>query len=287
MDIKTVAYDLNMSHSAVRDSLKRIRAYFNDEIIIKDGRILRRTDLSRELIPILDQISLDIQSFIKRADFLPFNSDRQFVIAASDDVVLSIGPDIVKEIECLAPNALLQFVDPRWAFNKRLEIGDLDLMITSNHSFSNEVYGDTLEIYFHFNKLLYKDDFVLIGRPGMRNKIPNFRQDLDFQPGALFHIGVEGTDHPDDYRIGVIAPNFTILPFLVANSDSLALVPRRVAHSTIGIFDLELFELQGASKPLEISAYWSEVHQSDLGHQWLRSLISRVADAPLNASLIE
>ena len=72
-------------------------------------------------------------------------------------------------------------------------------------------------------------------------------------------------------------PNFLVLGAMVARSNSIALVPLKVARELARTERLRIVEISWPRKHLFIDAYWSLAADSRRGRVWFRDLLARAA----------
>jgi DNA-binding transcriptional LysR family regulator len=73
----------------------------------------------------------------------------------------------------------------------------------------------------------------------------------------------------------VSAPNFLVVPDLVADTDLVAALPERLARRAAS--RLDIFELPFSVGGFRLIAAWHPRHQADPGHSWLRQTIADLA----------
>ena len=69
------------------------------------------------------------------------------------------------------------------------------------------------------------------------------------------------------------------MPFMLAGTDLVAMLPERIARRVAAAADIRLLEPQMPLEPLEQSAYWHSRRDRDPGHVWLREELLAVAAA--------
>jgi DNA-binding transcriptional LysR family regulator len=65
-------------------------------------------------------------------------------------------------------------------------------------------------------------------------------------------------------------PHFIAAPMLVAESDMILSLPRRLARRIAATAPIEVLELPLEIEPLTVSMIWHERRQDDPAHAWLR-----------------
>jgi len=134
--------------------------------------------------------------------------------------------------------------------------------------------------------VLFEEDNVCIAsanHPSIKSKI-SIRQYAAAQHAAVFYKS-EGPGFIDTIlaqkgltrQLAVLAPHFASVPFLVAQSDLIATLPRRLAVSFSKAVRLQLLEVPFAMPPFRLTMLWHERVDSDPAHSWLRQLVAYTA----------
>ena len=74
-------------------------------------------------------------------------------------------------------------------------------------------------------------------------------------------------------RIAVRVPSFLAAPLLVAQSELVAVVPRRVGEHAVRRHQLRMLPLPLEVPALEVAMAWHERSRHDPGHVWLRRVM--------------
>ena len=88
------------------------------------------------------------------------------------------------------------------------------------------------------------------------------------------HAGTE-TDRPGSWSVQTYS--YLTIPFLLQQSDCVAVVPKRLAQHLEGVTDIRTFSLPGALGPLPIYLYWPKQFSDDPQHTWMRQQIIETA----------
>lgn len=78
-------------------------------------------------------------------------------------------------------------------------------------------------------------------------------------------------------RIAFTTPHMMVLPFVIASSDLVAVIPHRMALQFAAVCDLTLFELPVTTKPWMVSMLWSDLSDQDEANHWLRNAIKAIS----------
>jgi DNA-binding transcriptional LysR family regulator len=135
-----------------------------------------------------------------------------------------------------------------------------------------------------FQQRLYRDEFVCIVRTGH----PATRMPLTAKAFAdLRHAWIEsaGTGHQGVVerafarqrlhpRIGVTVPHFMALPAIVAATDLIATVPRRLARTFAAYPNITLVDAPLRLPSVDIRQHWHKRYHHDDANKWLRHLVA-------------
>jgi DNA-binding transcriptional LysR family regulator len=282
--VTRAARRLGLTQPALSNSLAQLRRLFSDQLFLRQRAGLLPTTRATQLAePIRQGLAL-LQSAVEPQRFDPRTSERSFRIAASDYVELVLLPRLLKKLAQRAPRVRLA-LSP-WSLHEappELARGELDLML----GFCNNVPPH------HRQEALFTDEYVCVvrrGHPLVRGKLTLARY------LQLSHVLVSSKpDSPGSVdralsalgktrHIGARVSHFSTVPVLIAQTDMIAALDRRVAETFATPFHLQLMK-----PPLDlprgtISQVWHEQHDNDPSHTFLRELIADVARALTTAN---
>jgi DNA-binding transcriptional LysR family regulator len=78
-------------------------------------------------------------------------------------------------------------------------------------------------------------------------------------------------------RVTATSNGFVTMPFMLAGTDLVAVVPERLARRVASAADVRLLEPEMPLRPLRQSAFWHTRRDRDPGHRWLREQLASVA----------
>lgn len=253
-----VAERLGLTQSAVSHALARLRELFSDPLFVRRANGLAPTQHALELAPKLEEIlRLTRDSLGLSQRFDARTSTRHFRLGAPDYLCSLLSPALLGRFEQAAPRARFSF---RLALGGEalaaLERDDIDVAVGR--------FGDALPEYRV--QRLFQEQYCVVARKGH----PRVRRALDLAAYAeLGHVltSVSGdfTGFTDpalrrlriDRRVVASVPRFLIALAVVAESDAIATVPRRLAlrHARgMGLrvlptpFELPAFEVVAVSR---------------------------------------
>jgi DNA-binding transcriptional LysR family regulator len=238
---------------------------------------LKPTTRARQLAePIRQGLKL-LESALSEPSFEPRSSERRFVILASDYVELVLLPPLLRRLQRQAPGVRLELRP--WGLHEvppELASGEADLMLG--------FYGK-LPPQHHEQRLL-EDEYVCVvrrGHPLVKGKLSLARY-LELShvlvsarsnsPGsvdrALAALGKQRT-------VGARVSHFLSVPPLVARTDLVAALDRRVAEVFAGPLGLRLLPPPLKLPKGSIGQVWHAQQDREPAHRWLRELIGDVA----------
>lgn len=279
LSVTRAARRAGVTQPAMSNTLSQLRALFGDALFVRHRTGLTPTARAKELAePIRKGLGL-LQGALTGPRFEPATSERRFVIATSDYVELVLLPALLRRLTKQAPRVQLQLRP--WGLHEappELARGEVDVMLG---------FYDKLPPH-HYEQPLFDDQYVCVVRrrhPTVKNKLTlahylelshvlvSARADsLGSVDRALGALGKERT-------IGARVSHFLTVPVLVAQTDFVAALDRRVAEVFAAPLGLKLFPPPLKLPKGTVGQVWHEQQHADPGHRWLRSLIADVASA--------
>lgn len=275
--VSAAALSLGMSQPQVSVALGKLRELFGDAMFVRTTHGMQPTPRAAALVKsargVLAQIDQDL--FVEES-FDPATAQQPFVLALSDAGEATILPQALSILRQAAPNALVRSVNlPVAEVARGLESGEIDLAIG---------YLPDLCKRNFFQQTLFTDGYVSLVRAG--HPITDAQFDIDQflkYDHAVVRAPIRHQELIDRhlarrrirYRVGFICPHVITLPIIVAHSDMIMTVARRVADYflTLGA-PLRKIELPFPLPTVEIRQHWHAKVQHDARSKWLRSVIA-------------
>lgn len=267
--VTRAAQRLNLTQPAMSAALRRLRQAFNDELLVAHGKRMVPTPHAQSLAPMVADMIGSAQALIASSTlFDPATSHRAFRIAASDYITTILIRPLLGELATIAPNVRIEIVPPGPAIEAALERGAIDCAI-SPEQFQHA--GQPQE-------LLFSERYVLLG--WSRNPIfsrPLTQRDYD----EAGHVVVELADARavvedqvramgDRRRIEVVTASFTIVPWLLPDTNRIALVHERLARLFVDKLDLVYVDPPFAIPPMRETLQYHRSRATDGGLIWLK-----------------
>lgn len=282
--VSRAAQQLNLSQPAVSSALGRLREYFNDDLLVVHGKKMVPTAHSQNIEPLVLKALADLELLISTSTvFDPATSLRTFRIAASDYMTLLLLQPLVSTLEKTAPGLRIEISLPNPDSHAMLDEGEIDFLIVPDVGASAA----------HPSEPLFEERQVVVGWKGN----PVFRDgptEEDFfshgQVVVLFsHSPTFAEQEMGELgrrrHIEVLCPSFLSMPWMVINSNRLAVMHERVARMLAKTLPLAV-----APMPFEFPIMKSVVQHhatrdTDGGLQWMLERILEHAAVVRNAPI--
>ena len=112
-NITRAAVRLHMTQSALSGILRRLRTYFEDDLLVQVGRTMAPTLLGKDLQTPVREVLLRIQTSIAaRPVFDVAQSKRHFRIMASDYLINVLFAEVIRRVNVEAPNVTFELSAP-------------------------------------------------------------------------------------------------------------------------------------------------------------------------------
>jgi DNA-binding transcriptional LysR family regulator len=277
--VTAAANALGLTQPAVSQALAKLRRALGDPLFVRAPHGVDPTPRALELAgPVADILRLARERLGQPAAFDPARAERTFTVFATDAGAVVFTPRVVRRLARVAPGIRIR-IAPIVAgrFPGALAEGEADLAFGA---------FPVLRGGF-FQQRLYSDDYVCL----VRRAHPSVRTGLPFELYArLPHVVVsaQGTGHGHALiermlvrrlppgRIAVRVPSFLAAPMIVAQSDCVLTVPRRVAAAFARPLGLRVLPPPLALPPFIVRQYWHERFHRDPANRWLRALVAQL-----------
>jgi DNA-binding transcriptional LysR family regulator len=271
---------LNLSPSAVSHGLGRLRRLLDDPLFLRTPKGVVPSARAAELAEPIADILARVKRVISSSEpFAAATSTRRFTIGAPDGLSATFlppllaslrgpAPDIDIGVRELLPDTAIRSAERFWApALTDLEARKMDIAVLP----LDEVPARFVA------RQLYEDDFVIVMRAGhafaakptlarfceMRHLLVSLTADaFAFVDEAL---GRQGRTR----RIALTVPNFMMALTIIAETDLIAALPRRLASRHAERFGITSVEAPLAVPRFRISAVVPGVALMDAGVTWL------------------
>jgi DNA-binding transcriptional LysR family regulator len=277
--VSLAAERMNMTQSAMSNALQRLRAHFDDELLVKVGRRLQPTPRAEGLKDAVRDVLVRIDwTIAKTPEFDPATSDRQFNLLVSDYTLATLAPAILARCRDAAPRVRFNFLVQIGPPDVMLDRGDVDLLVIPSEYASRR----------HPSEIIYEEEFVVIawsdgplGRSPLTRRAFLDASHVVAQPQSAAQslesvyfrrLGVSR-------RIDVTTFSFGTIPQLIVNTDRVATVHGRLAERARAQLPIAVLKLPFRLPKMKQTLQWHKYRAQDSGLIWLRALILAAANA--------
>ncbi len=276
--VTKAAERLNMSQSAMSYSLKRLRTILNDDILIRTSREMEVTPYARQISDRLRQILVEIQStLLEKETFDPATTKATFRIAASDYVEATIGVSLIQQLATQSPEIRIRInnLDKETVMDA-LDENSIDLAVNAKLPLKN----------WHVKQNLYREEFVCVVRGDnsltelsiadyieRAHILVSLRDDFQGKGDQILE------QQKQSRQVIWSTPHFMAVPFLLNNSDCVALLPNRMAQQCARAMNLKLLPPPIPIEGFTVSMVWHQRNTNNPAYQWLRERIVDAAQA--------
>jgi LysR family nod box-dependent transcriptional activator len=275
-NVTHAASALNLSQSAVSDALGRLRSLLGDEILIADGRRLRPTSFAQRIERTLESSLSQIEGLFGGVPLDVATKEGVIKIATVDYVIHLLAAPLLRRLAREAPRLTVQFLDITANSAKELSWGVIDFLVAPTESLPGGYERVTL----------FEDDAVCLVAEdsGYGEKL----SDEEFRSArhAVYDAGgaLAPSVHSNSLRQAgrwefnaVILPSLLLLPKVVGEANTVAIVPQRLAQELIGSANVRIVEVTCDLPPFRIGAFWHASKATDPLHRWFMEVLTEVA----------
>lgn len=278
--VSSTAERLAMTQPAVSLALSRLRELFHDPLLLRSGRRMTPTNRALQIESSVRSMLIEYHSLTSMpATFDASKSTRIFVITAPEHVELRLIPKLLTKMRDLAPQVQLEVKapNPERSF-ELLENGEIDLRLAwlthpnvalrSLQCFQDKMVCIAKINHPRINEHLTLQDFLSIPHArtlGARGNTTNRVIDE-----TLRGLG-------KNISMSFQMQNFATVANAVSSTDMIAMIPYSLAIKFSEQLGLQIVDPPIRLPRIKYAAYWHERSQNDVGHQWLRQLIVKVA----------
>jgi DNA-binding transcriptional LysR family regulator len=261
-------------------ALGRLRRHYKDELLVRDGRDYCLTPLAKSLLPaVTESLRLMDAAFGRTETFVPGKCDQVFGITLSDYAVTVLIEPLLRRVQEEAPQVGLRLapIPPDMQESDR-RLREHDLLIGPvGFNFPGE------------SEILFRDRFVCIVDPANPRLKDGWLslEDIGALPHAAAFFGHGGLNPPERVldelgvrrRVQIRVTGWLPLPFVVAGTDLVAIVPERLAHRVAEPAGVLVVEPPFGTVELIEAAWWHPTRSADPALSWLRGVLRDTAAA--------
>jgi len=274
--VSAVARNLRVSQPSVSFALAKLRGFFNDELFVRTGSGMRPTPYALRLRdPIRDAIELINREILFEPTFDPALSDRCFVVCTSDIGELVFLPPLLRAFRARAPRASLRCIAvPHEMMEDVLERGHIDVALGYFPDLRSAALRSE-DLFSHPFTCLVRRDHPTIRDEITRDQFLAADHLVVSQPGRsqeIFELVV--AEMGLRRRILLHLPHFLSVPYFIATTDMIAIVPHAVGKAFAEWHDLRSLPPPVEIPTIPLKQHWHRLTLNDRALLWFRTLIS-------------
>ena len=270
-NVTRAARRLNISQPAMSAALARLRNYFQDDILVAQGKQMVPTAKARALAePVRRMLGELDQLLTNGAMFDPGTSQRTFRLVASDYITTAVIGPLTQRLTVQAPRLRFEIMLPCEEAAQLVVEGQADLVITPEDFLDPD----------HPAELLCEERQVVVGwnqNPALAGQVSA----ADFE--RLGHVAVHvGSNRVPSFadrqlerggsarRVELTCGCFTLVPWLLCGTQRLAVMHARLATQMAAQFPLTVAALPFDFPVMREMIQYHKTRESDDGLTWLR-----------------
>lgn len=268
---------IGLSQPAMSAILRRLRESLKDELFERGSEGMRPTPRAIALADPVRKILEQVRATLDPNPFDPHSAERCFRIATNDLGVALFLPPLSQALRDWSAGITFEVLqaDEERAF-ELIESGTADIAVgpfTGKHD------------HFH-SVLLYDAPFAC----AMRANHPLARKSItleDFAAASQISIAQRGdpvrtvdrilAEVGLKRKIAFTIPHYLTVPFLLASTDLLAVIPTKLVERFGSSEGLVIADAPFAQLSVPTLMLWSSATNEDTGTAWLRSVLLKIA----------
>lgn len=276
-NVTRAAERLALSQPAVSAQLSRLRALFDDPLLIPAQRGMTPTAKALELLdPLRHALDQVRATLTEHRHFDPTKARLTVAIACTDYLQATVVLPLAVALRKRAPGVRIavRHLDPP-QLDAQMGSGEVDLALMTPAQAPGSLRS----------RHLFDERYVLIGR----HRHPRLRRGLSVEQfaqlehvvvslrGGDFTTPVDGGLAALGYKRNVVlsAASFLVVPEIVARSDFVALVPQRLVSDRSQA--LKVVDCPLPVPGFAVSLLWHERNHGHSGQRWVREVITELA----------
>ncbi|QFU77195.1 LysR family transcriptional regulator [Halioglobus maricola] len=272
---------LGVSQPTLSSALKQLREEFDDMLLVRVGNRMELTTKARTLCEPLDEIFDAVDKLWQMESATPETASRGIVIGTTDYGAAMTASGLRNELNRSAPGISVQYVDVAETKELINRENELDFYLVPDSICHSPVFQD-----FKYFPLFEEEMVYLVGNSNPLAELS--AEEIEEQPDisfATFSVGLERyssvtrkviSEFEQGRKIDLRVQQWSLLPLIAEETDSVVLLPRRLAKKLQDKFACKII---GSMNPGVAFAYcimWDRVYQSDNVHEFVRNIFKKM-----------
>lgn len=279
--VTKTAHMLQWSIPKVSRSLAKLREQYDDQILVRSGKTMRRTPWAHGIREPLKESLEGIEGLFTESTPVPISDlQRQFRVRCDDVYAGSLVSKLSRLLQQEAPAVQVEFLSEGTTSNDDLRKGLVDVEIGGRRAFPPEAVVQPLGDQ-RIVALLRKDHPALRKKP-VRSMLFEYahvvtRSQLEHERPLVRQL--ERARMKRSVRI--IVASYYACAAALCKSDLVATMPEIMASHLQDLFDLKIVELPVKLEPIQASIAWHSKDRSDAAHKWFRTTLRNLIEPDL------
>ncbi len=270
-NVSRAAKRLRLTQPAVSRALSRLRAMFQDELLVRVSKGYELTSRGRELLDELAVLLPHVDKLISGMPFDPSKDESTFRIIAADSLAHLYGP-VLAQKQSATVNLSFDFDLYREDRYSELEANSCDLVLDADYKMLSAALR---------KEVLFEDEIVV----AVADASPHRGSISLSQYLATEHVGVQLLEHTQAITDITLAKlglsrhcafrvsQFSVALSMVAGSNLIATLPKSFANILVDHSSTRLIRPPKEFKPFQYIMVWHKRQDKNVHHLWLRQLI--------------
>jgi DNA-binding transcriptional LysR family regulator len=286
--VTKAAARMGVTQSAMSHTLARLRALFDDGLLVRSGAGMVLTPRAEALVgPVAHGLAQLRRALSGSASFDPGTSERRFRVAGPDLFELLFLPRLLHQLGCRAPGVGLDVLARMGPdVLSALEHGNLDFAVDARmlDPMAEEEPGTPSGL---MRRSLLRDGwrcFVRADHPALTKRGTISMTQFLRYPHAVVSPGRAGPGVVDvalarqghERRVGLRVSHFYSAPVAIASTDLILTAPAALS-GLLGHLDLAAIRPPIDLPEHSVDLLWHARMHDDPGHRWLRAQLVEIA----------
>ena len=280
-NLTRVATRMNQTQPAISAVLRKLRAAFQDELLVRSGNSMVPTPRGLEVLHSARLALHEIDKlFVAGEGFDSATTQLTFKIGCPDYLATVFLASVGKVLRRRAPNAqlLVHPLGPEYDFEKALADGELDVVIGNwpeppEHLHMAPLLDDDIVCLMSANHPLAQGSMTREQYLRAPHVVP--------LPFSSTHRGVIDR-HLASLRVTrnarVIVPFFSMAPHMLADTDLIFTISRHFANHYASLLPLAVVPCPIDFPDMHFYQIWHSRNQGSCAQRWMRGVLKEVAD---------
>lgn len=277
--VSRAARRANLSQPAMSRALQRLRATFDDELLV-------RTPEGYILTPRAERVRSQLTSIVPRLNALfagdafdPSQNAQVFQLAGTDYAVGVIGSRLSRRIFAESPRATVRFHPWHDGVDGQIERGELDLVFLGGeppeHLRSQQLFSDSFVCLLDSEHELADTDALTL-EDYLRCRHLVIATTQGHQPAVDRILRDLGRPR----RTALTIPFHALAPATLAGTKLVATLPARLVDESLDTTSICVLKAPGEIPDMTYAMAWHPRLDDDPGHRWLRAHVRAACAEP-------